>query len=254
MRSPQFTVDAIANLLREQKIATMEQLIAALGTSVKRTVFRKLKELGYLTSYTHRGGYYTLDDIADFDDRGLWSFQSVWFSIHGTLLATVEAKVDTSEFGHFIDELDNLLHVATKDAVHKLVRDGRLAREKVGRRYLYGSAESVKRRQQVLARKAYDERTLGGPVPDLDDGMHDELKAAIILFFSLLDEKQRRLYAGLESLKMGHGGDRRMASLLGLGVGSVARGRRELLERDVEVDRIRKAGAGRQPVEKKRRT
>lgn len=254
MRTPQYTVDAIADLLREQKIATMEQLIAALGTSVKRTVFRKLKELGYRTSYTHRGGYYTLDDIVDFDDRGLWSFQSVWFSIHGTLLATVEAKVDASEFGYFIDELDNLLHVATKDAVHKLVRDGRLAREKVGRRYLYGSAEPFRRRQQVLARKAYEERTLGGPIPDLDDGMHDELKAAIILFFSLLDEKQRRLYAGLESLKMGHGGDRRMAGLLGLGVAAVARGRRELLERDVEVDRIRKAGAGRQPVEKKRRT
>ena len=254
MRTPQFTVDALADLLREQKIATMEQLTAVLGTSVKRTVFRKLKELGYRTSYSHRGGYYTLDDITDFDDRGLWSFQSVWFSIHGTLLATVEARVDASEFGHFIDELDNLLHVATKDAVHKLVRDGRLAREKVGRRYLYGSAESVKRRQQVLARKAYEERTLGGPVPDLDDGMHDELKAAIILFFSLLDEKQRRLYAGLESLKMGHGGDRRMAGLLGLGVGAVARGRRELLERDVEIDRIRKSGAGRKPVEKKHRT
>ncbi|MDT5026431.1 MAG: hypothetical protein QOE61_2857, partial [Micromonosporaceae bacterium] len=26
----------------------------------------------------------------------------------------------------------------------------------------------------------------------------DELKAAIILFYSLLDERQRRLYAGLE--------------------------------------------------------
>ena len=80
--------------------------------------------------------------------------------------------------------------------------------------------------------------------------MHDELKAAIILFFSLINEKQRRLYAGLESLKLGHGGDRRMATLLGMGKGAVARGRCELLDRDVEVDRIRKAGAGRKPVKK----
>jgi hypothetical protein len=104
----------------------------------------------------------------------------------------------------------------------------------------------------VLARKVYAERTPGGPLPE-PERMHDELKAAIILFFSLLDEKQRRLYAGLESLKLGHGGDRRMSVLLGLGVGAVARGRRELVERDVEVERTRKEGAGRKSVEKKRR-
>jgi hypothetical protein len=33
-----------------------------------------------------------------------------------------------------------------------------------------------------------------------------------------------------------------MAGLLGMGVGTVARGRRELLERDIEAGRTRKAG------------
>jgi hypothetical protein len=252
MKTTQFPSEALAELIRAQKIATMGQLADTLGTDVKRTVFRKLKELGYRTSYSHRGSYYTLDDVADFDDNGLWSYKSVWFSTHGTLLATVEAMVNAGEFGHFLDELDNALHVGTKDAVRKLVRDGRLGRKKVGGRYLYGSVRSVKMRQQVLARKVYAERTLGGPLPE-PETMHDELKAAIILFFSLLDEKQRRLYAGLESLKMGHGGDRRMAVLLGLGVGAVARGRRELVERDVEGGRTRKEGAGRKSVEKKHR-
>ena len=36
--------------------------------------------------------------------------------------------------------------------------------------------------------------------------------AAIALFASLLDERQRRLFAGLESLKCGWGGDRRIAT------------------------------------------
>ena len=79
-----------------------------------------------------------------------------------------------------------------------------------------------------------------------------KLKAAIILFFSLLDERERRVYAGLESLKLGYGGDRQMAEILGLDVSTVARGRRELLEHDVNVERVRKAGAGRKAVEKKR--
>ena len=53
------------------------------------------------------------------------------------------------------------------------------------------------------------------------DVLPDELKAAIILFFSLLDERERRVYAGLESLKLGYGGDRQMAEILGLDVSTV---------------------------------
>jgi hypothetical protein len=39
------------------------------------------------------------------------------------------------------------------------------------------------------------------------DALVHEVRAAIILFFSLLDERQRRLYAHLESLRFGRGGD-----------------------------------------------
>ena len=74
-----------------------------------------------------------------------------------------------------------------------------------------------------------------------------------MLFFSVLDEQQRRLYAGLEALKSGYGGDTRIAELLGLNVGTVARGRRELLEQDIEVERVRGVGGGRKAVEKKHR-
>jgi hypothetical protein len=80
----------------------------------------------------------------------------------------------------------------------------------------------------------------------------DEMKAAIILFYSLLDEQQRRLYAGLESLKLGHGGDSILSEFLGLDQHTIARGRRQLLDQDVAIDRARKSGGGRKPLEKKR--
>ena len=81
----------------------------------------------------------------------------------------------------------------------------------------------------------------------------EEIKAAIILFFSLLDEKQRRLYAGMESMKIGYGGDRKIAELLGLDESTISRGRRQLLEGEVESARVRRAGGGRKSAEKKRR-
>ena len=94
---------------------------------------------------------------------------------------------------------------------------------------------------------------LGRPVPDADL-MPEELRAAIVLFASLLDERQRRLFAGLEALKCGWGGDRRIATLLGIDPSTVAAGRRQLVERDVEgstgcgaraaVGRRRKKNAG----------
>src|SRR5450755_2850542 len=72
MRPLSFRSDELRSLLLHSKIATLDELKQALGTSVDITVFRKLKPLDYLTSYSHRGRYYTLHEIARFDDTGLW--------------------------------------------------------------------------------------------------------------------------------------------------------------------------------------
>jgi hypothetical protein len=253
MRPTQYPPEAAAALIRKQKVASLPELMAALGTDARRTAFRKLRELSCRTSYSHCGCYYTLDDVAEFDELGLWSHRQVWFSVYGTLLATTAALVEASELGYFVDELDNVVHVGTKDVLRQLVRAGRLRREQVAGRFLYCATEPGRRRKQLVARRALlSAPGIAGPLPDAAI-LPDELRAAIVLFFGLLDEKQRRLYAGLEALKTGHGGDVRIAELLGLDVGTVARGRRELLARDVQVERVRRAGGGRKPLEKKRR-
>jgi len=167
MRPTVYSTDDIEKLLRKQKIATMAELMEALGTRGRRTVFRKLKQLRYRTSYSHRGRYYTLDDIAEFDERGLWAHGEVRYSIHGTLLATAAAMVAAAEVGHFVEELDNRLHVGTRDALLELVRGGRLKREKGGGRHLYCSADAARARLQVLGRRAsLAEPGVSGPLPD----------------------------------------------------------------------------------------
>lgn len=251
MRPTEFSADAIAELLRRQKVATLPELMQALGSNARRTVFRKLAELAYRTSYSHRGRYYTLDEVAQFDEQGVWTYRDVWFSVYGTLLSTCAAMVSTAECGHYVEELDNRLHVGTKDALHKLVRDGRVSREQLAGRFLYCAADAGRKHQQLLARRfLLSKPDVVSPMPETTV-MPDELRAAIVLFFSMLDEKQRRLYAGLEALKTGRGGDTRIAELLGLDADTVARGRHELLAQDVELERVRRPGAGRNSVEKK---
>ncbi|MBI1875408.1 MAG: hypothetical protein HYS05_16185 [Acidobacteria bacterium] len=230
----------------------MPELKKALGTEVDVTVFRKLKQLAYRTSYSHRGSYYTLDETARFDDNGLWSFNSVWFSAQGTLVDTAAAFVEDSGGGYFVDELDDVLHVRTKEPLLRLVQQQRIARESISGLYLYCSIDRAVRQRQLLARRVREDApTLASRLTGRE-AVDEELKAALVLFLSLLNEKQRRLYAGFESLRLGYGGDQRIAEFLGMDPHTIAKGRRELVEHDVDIDRIRKVGGGRKPAEKKR--
>jgi hypothetical protein len=251
MRPLFFRSDALRSLLLHSKIATLDELKQAVGTSVDVTVFRKLKPLDYLTSYSHRGRYYTLREIARFDDKGLWSQADVWFSQAGTLLATAEVFVNRSPRGYFADELARALHVEVQDALHQLAQQRRVTRQIVSGLYLYTAIDRTVQQGQLLTRRNVEAfpTVVDASVLEIST---EELKAAILLFYSLLDEQQRRLYAGLESLKLGRGGDRQLAGFLDLDAHTVARGRQQLLAQDVEVDRARRAGGGRKPVEKKR--
>jgi len=254
MRPERYNSKNLVRLLKRKRVATIDDLKQALGTQADATVFRKLKQVSYLTSYSHSGKYYALEESAKFDELGLWSCQTVCFSRRGTLLATTEALVHGAEAGFYASELETLLDVTMKAALLALVRKKRISREKIESKQLYCSADSATRRKQVFARKTFAIETSLASAGSHPTATLDELKAAIVLFVSLLDEKQRRLFAGLESLKSGYGGDQRIAELLDLDVGTVARGRHQLLEQNVEVGRVRKAGAGRKAVEKKRQS
>ena len=252
MRPVQFDSSALRQFLLRKKIATLPEMKDALGTQVALTVFRKLKPMDYLTSYSHAGRYYTLREIADFDSDGLWSNNSAWFSSHGTLLATAGEFVCASPGGYFADELAQRLHVEVHDALLQLVEQHQISRQVVSGAYLYTAEASALRRRQLLARRELPIL----PSAAVTTQQHlsgDELNAAIVLFYSTLNEQQRRLYVGLESLKIGHGGDRQLADLFGLDPHTVARGRHELLTKQVQIDRSRRSGGGRHAVEKKPR-
>jgi hypothetical protein len=246
MRPTVFSATLLLRFLRKNRIATLPQLKQLLGTEADITVFRKLKELSYRTSYSHRGAFYTLDEIAAFDERGLWSFDSVWFSRHGTLVTTAEVCVTQAPAGYFASELEDILHVPVKEPLLRLTGQSRIVRQTASGLYLYCASNPRIRQQQLQARQVL----LESAAAESADIGSDELRAAIVLFASLLNEQQRRLYAGLQSLQSG--GDRQIAALLHLDPHTVAKGRRQLLAQDVEVGRVRGVGGGRKPTEKKR--
>jgi hypothetical protein len=253
MRPATFDASTLRQHLRRHNIADLPELKRVLGTQTPLTVFRKLKQLDYRASYTQRGRYYTLPEIARFDDRGLWSHEAVWFSRYGTLVATVEAFVNRSPNGYYAPELADELHAEVQEPLRHLVQQQRLSRMDIEGQFLYTAIDSPQRRNQILARRSAQAVPLAVRSTALQLSP-DELKAAILLFYGLLDEQQRRLFAGLESLRLGHGGDTLLSDFLGLDVHTVARGRQQLLDREVISGRMRRIGGGRTPAEKKRPT
>src|SRR2546426_3122953 len=239
MKPVRFSLERLSALFQDLKVATLAQLKAALGTAVDLTVFRKLSVLPYRTSYSHRGAYYTLDTLARYDELGLWSYQDIHFSRHGTLLNTSAHLVTQAPTGYLVEELEAVVQVMVKDALRQLFQGHRLYRREWEGRYLYCALDRARRQEQWAVRQAQQRQG-------------DDVEAAKALFYSLLDEQQRRLYAGLESLQSGHGGGQSMAQFFGLDVDTVARGRAELLGGQVLHGRVRQTGAGRPAVEKKR--
>jgi hypothetical protein len=244
MKTEIYLTETLKMLLLERKIATLPDLKTALGTDVERTIFRKLTMLGYHTSYSHGGRYYTLKEIAQFDEQGLWSYAGVHFSHYGKLTATAKEFVTNSEAGYSSRELSSILKVKTKDALLYLCQHDEVWRKNVTTVYIYFAADTECRRKQLLLR--YAAATMSATA----DENEKSLRTATMLFFSQLDEQQRRLYAGLEALKLGHGGNQTVAEQLGLDAHTVAKGKQELLERTYVTAGARRSGGGRVAIKK----
>jgi len=249
MRTITYSTEALVQLFHKEKVITLDSIKNALGTDIKMTVFRKLKSLNYKASYSHTGKYYTLDDIAKYNKLGLWKFKQVYFSRFGSLKNTIENLVCLSEAGYTAAELQQILKVRVHKPLFQLYSTCCLYREQIGSTYHYFSPESYnlqKRNRLTQIESSIEEKQPKQAAVFVSP----EIKTGLDVFLSNLNEKQRRLYLGFESMKLGYGGDTIMSQITGMNIKTIAKGRKELKAHDITSDSIRKAGAGRHPLKK----
>ncbi|MDA3896821.1 MAG: hypothetical protein PF482_11825 [Desulfobacteraceae bacterium] len=251
MKTLSINFDQLLTCLKDNKILTIDELKSTLRTQCRMTVFRKLSMLDYISSYSHSGKYYSLKRIARYNKYGIWSYKSALFSKNGTLKKTIEFLIDSSAKGYSASELNSILKVKVEDTLLELIKNKIVTRKKTSGIFIYYSGTRNLSKKQELTRIDKIQSPDEEMKPDI---LMNELKAALIIFFSTLDEKQRRLYAGYESLKIGYGGDKRIADLLDIDPKTVAKGRRELFGGKVNIDIIRKPGGGRKQSKKKFQT
>lgn len=145
----------LAHLFRRKRVADLQTIQGVLGTSSRTTVFRVLSEIGYLTSYSHAGRYYTLLEIPRFDEEGLWSHGGTLFSKYRTLRATIVQLVQNAPAGRTHVELQARLRLRVHDAVRQLTLAKRIGRVVLDRLFLYVSTDTTMADAQQATRRQW---------------------------------------------------------------------------------------------------
>ncbi|MFQ5696391.1 MAG: hypothetical protein ACE5HB_10415, partial [Terriglobia bacterium] len=158
----------------------IESLFRALKTRSRMSVFRRLRSLGYLTSYTHSAQYYTLREIPQFDELGLWRHGDVGFCRAGTLRAALVHLVENSKGGRTHREAQDLLQTRVRDELLGHVRAGRLTRKMLDdEHWLYLSADAVRAAKQWSRRQAQKKR-IAVELGPLTEAMTIEVLVAVL--------------------------------------------------------------------------
>lgn len=144
---------ALKKLFERFQVVDVNQLYHALNTTSYVTVFRHLKKVGYLCSYSHAGRYYTLSHIPVFDRFGLWFFNGICFSKFVTLKLTVYHLIEQSSQGMTHNELKALLRVRTQNTIRELVKNHTVSRERIAGVFLYISSDKNKAASQLAKRR-----------------------------------------------------------------------------------------------------
>jgi hypothetical protein len=132
------------------------------------SIFRRLAVVGYLSSYTHTGRFYTLRSVPQFDADGLWRFEGIGFARDGTLKATVLRLVEKSEVGRTQRELGLRLAVRVHNPLLALVKAKQLGREVVDDEYVYLAAGRTRAREQLQRRRELGRAGVPPPSPTLE--------------------------------------------------------------------------------------
>jgi len=147
----------LAELFFEKKCQQIKTLADSLNVS-NSTVRRLLQHVGYFRSYTHNGRWYTISYVPDFDSRGLWRYNDIYFSKYGSLTKTVTIFLKRSAAGYSAKEISDLLNRPCDAVLTQMYKNGKIDRVKAGGKFIYLSIDKyVNMRQRKIHEIAQSE-------------------------------------------------------------------------------------------------
>ena len=171
---------AVIRSFKKQKVVTIDQLASWLSCSVV-TARRRLKAWRAYTSYNRNGRYYTLPEIVQFNDIGLWRHEGAFFSKHGNLKQTLVYLVTHSEQGLSGAELGEILGLQPRSFLSHFRDHPAIYRENRMGRWIWFAADSGIRKQQKQARLTEESVRESHMLSDME---------AVMILVDLIDHPQ----------------------------------------------------------------
>ena len=137
----------LVSLFAQTPCWMIQQLAAEMHYSIA-SVRRFLAEVGYYSSFTHNGGWYTLRSIPRFGRNGLWFYRDIGFSRAGTLTKTLISLITGSPAGMSAEMLGQTLRCRCHGVLVNLWRKGNIQRQKIGRCQVYFAADRHRAERQ----------------------------------------------------------------------------------------------------------
>ncbi len=179
----------IHKLLQIHTIMTLKQMRHELNNRPRSSLFRDLKKVDVITSYTHAGQYHAIKSAAKFNMAGLWFFKEAGFSKYGTLKNTLEQILRNAEAGMTHKELELLLRIKVHNTLNDLVKLNAVKRHFLPNNiYAYLSADEHKAQEQLQKKLTINKRVSDIALPP--ECVRIEILIEVIhAFCNLPDEK-----------------------------------------------------------------
>lgn len=148
----------IRKLLQSKTVMSLKQIRHEIPDRPRSSLFRDLKKVDLLTSYSHAGQYHALKSMVKFNPNGLWFYEQVAFSKYGTLKNTLVEMISNSPAGMTHKELKALLRIQVQNSLTHLIKtkllQRRLSPEKV---FVYLNNDEIQAQRQWQKRVELNE-------------------------------------------------------------------------------------------------
>ena len=152
----------IRQLLQSKTVLTLKEIRHELASRPRSSLFRDLQKVEILTSYSHAGQYHALQSTVKFNRNGLWFYDHIAFSKHGTLKNTLVETISSSPAGMTHKELKTLLRIQVQNPLTHLIKAKTLQRlSSPGQSFVYLSNEDSQAQDQWQKRRVLDESATG---------------------------------------------------------------------------------------------
>jgi hypothetical protein len=145
---------------------SLKQIRHEIPDRPRSSLFRDLKKIELLTSYSHAGQHHVLKSMVKFNPNGLWFYEQIYFSKYGTLKNTLVNIISNSPAGMTHKELKILLRIQVQNSLTHLIKTDLLQRRLLSEQvFVYLNPDDYQSQAQWQKRLELNEKALSVTLP-----------------------------------------------------------------------------------------